>query len=268
MATRPSSTWLAAIFAKKAAAKRQAAKDEAEAKADAAGKPGGAPGGDKAKSGGDAAKPPAAPAPKRPLESNVTILALLVIIVGLLAVGLALAQPTKAALGQYLIARAFDDARAAARDGGRPVDAAAPWSWADMRPVAKLRFPSLGGAERVVLDTASGEAMAWAPGHVRGTAALGAPGVTAIAAHRDTHFALLQRLAPGAEVTLETVDGAARRYRVTFAQVVDARRFTFSARRDGPDVLALSTCWPIGSDASSPQRLVIYAVRSGAAPEA
>lgn len=171
---------------------------------------------------------------------------------GAAAVAAALATPAKAVLGQLLLERAF----AAAQAGGAP---SAPWPGADLAPMAKLGFPSLG-AERLVLDKASGEAMAWGPGHVTGTAAFGAPGVSAAAAHRDTHFALIQHLAIGDPIWVETLDGRKLRYVVRETGIVDARRWRFPPpSAAAPDILALATCWPFDSLTPGPERYVVFA---------
>lgn len=163
----------------------------------------------------------------------------------------ALATPAKAWLGQRLLERAFAEVRAS----NAP---AKPWPWADMAPVARLDFPSLN-QRRIVLDRATGEAMAWGPGHVAGTAPLGAPGLSAAAAHRDTHFALLEHLRPGDEIRLETADGSRRSYRVSHGEVVDSRKIGLPIIHEGRDVLALSTCWPFGSIQPGPMRFVLFA---------
>lgn len=156
----------------------------------------------------------------------------------------------KAELGQVLLQRAWD----AGRD--------APWPGADMRPLARLSVPALG-VEAVVLDSASGEAMAWGPGHVRGTALPGAPGLAAIAGHRDSHLAFLAELGPGAEIRVER-SGKAHRFRVTGAEVVDSRTWRFPTDRDGPPRLALSTCWPLDAQTPGPLRLIVHAEAAGA----
>ena len=188
---------------------------------------------------------------------------------GLALVAAALWTPAKAALGQHLIARAFEQAKAeasapppgTASPKGAILAGAKPWAWADIAPLAKLRFPSLDGAERHVLDQASGEAMAWGPGWMRGSAPLGAAGLSAIAAHRDTHFALLEGLRPGDPIELETVAGGMARYRVIRGEVVDSRNWRLPVVHDGPDLLALSTCWPFGSVQEGPMRYVVFAAR-------
>ncbi|MGD1871054.1 MAG: class GN sortase [Neomegalonema sp.] len=161
--------------------------------------------------------------------------------------------PAKAALGQHLLESAWQRAQAGAGDSR-------PWAWADIRPIARLHAPRLGQSQ-IVLDQASGEAMAWGPGYVQGTAPLGAPGLSAAAAHRDTHFAFLKDLEIGDVLELETADGRRLKYQVRESRVVDSRLWTFPIDRDGPDVLAVATCWPFDVLEPGPERFILFADR-------
>lgn len=159
--------------------------------------------------------------------------------------------PVKAWVGQQLLASAWDRSRAE----GLP---AKPWSWADIAPAARLSAPRLG-ISAVVLDSASGEAMAWGPGHVAGTAPLGGPGLAAIAGHRDSHLAFLADLKPGDRLVLETATGDKLHYEVGQAIVVDSTHWRLPQDFSGASRLALSTCWPFGSQEESPMRFVLFA---------
>ncbi len=180
---------------------------------------------------------------------RLTALALALTGLGLLGYGLA--APAKARLGQILLDRAFERSVVS----GAPER---PWPWADMAPAARISFPRLGES-RIVLDRASGEAMAWGPGLVAGLAPLGGPGLAAIAAHRDTHFALLAEVRPGDLIRVETRSGALLRYRVVGARVVDSRRVSLPLDRLGPERLVLSTCWPFDALTPGPMRFVLFA---------
>ena len=145
--------------------------------------------------------------------------------------------PLKAALAEELLNRAW----AAARAGGGAVK---PWPWADTWPVARLRLPPSVSAEPlIVLAGASGRGLAFAPGLLDGSALPGEPGVAVIAAHRDTHFRALARLALGDRFDIDRSDGAAFAYVVTRIEILDTR--TASLRLDALDsVVALVTCDP------------------------
>lgn len=176
-------------------------------------------------------------------------------LIGLCAVGLwqaasAAAIPVKAVVAQVLLDRAFDRSLATHRPER-------PWPWADMAPVARLRFERLG-VERMVIDTGSGQAMAFGPTLLPGTAPIGAPGTAVIAAHRDTHFEMLKEVRVGDVIAVEGRDGDVHRFRVTRAEV--ARWDRFAAVASGPAQLALTTCYPFGATEHGPLRYVVRAV--------
>ena len=176
-------------------------------------------------------------------------IALLAIGAALLAAGLWL--PLKAALAEDLLNRAWTAARA----GGGAVR---PWPWADTWPVARLRLPPSASAEPlIVLAGASGRGLAFAPGLLDGSALPGEPGVAVIAAHRDTHFRALARLALGDRFRLERANGETFDYVVTDIEIIDTR--TASLRLDAREsVVALVTCYPF--DALMPGGTLRYVV--------
>ena len=170
---------------------------------------------------------------------------------GLALCGQGLWIHAKAALAQVLLERAFDQS---VREGGAPVR---PWSWADTWPTARIAFPNQG--ERVIaLDGASGQAMAFGPGHVAGTPQAGERGTAVYAAHRDTHFAVLAMVRPGDPILVERADGKVARFEVTAARVVRWDASGLDPRAPGRG-LALATCWPLDAKAHGPLRYVVLA---------
>jgi sortase A len=169
------------------------------------------------------------------------------------AVGLALHAlhlPVKAAMAQWLLMRAWEQAQ---RSDVRP----RPWPWADAWPVARL---SLAGVHHVVLAGTEGSALPFAPGWMTASAAPGTAGTSVIAAHRDTHFRGLGTLAAGDRIGVTLADGRQRDYRVTGAQIHDARGPGLLLADDGVPRLALVTCYPLdGLDPGSPWRYVVWA---------
>lgn len=193
---------------------------------------------------------------KRSLWRRLAAAVALVVGIYLLAGGLA--QPIKAHVGHTLLERTFNDRLAAAPgDRGDP-DQWRPWPWADLAPVGELHFPDLD-ERRIIADSANGEALAWAVGHVDGTAALGAPGVSAVAGHRDGRFELLDDVDEGDFVDLTTLDGSTIRYVVEERLVVDSRTVRLPIVHAGDQELILTTCWPIDAFVSGPERLLIRA---------
>ncbi|MCW5605112.1 MAG: class GN sortase, partial [Burkholderiales bacterium] len=158
----------------------------------------------------------------------------------------------KAGFAQYLIAAAWEKSRGGAQ-------AVKPWPWADTWPVARLTVPARG-IDLYVLAGASGRTLAFGPGHLGGSAAPGGTGNALISAHRDTHFAFLEHLAPGDEVCIETPGGAQYRYRVVHTAVV--HQSDRGVMRDhGDKRLTLVTCYPFRAiDPGGPLRYVVTAI--------
>ncbi len=179
-----------------------------------------------------------------------TVIGCLVIAAGLALTGKGLWIKAKAVVAQVLLERAFAETVRT----GRPVKA---WSWADTRPVARIRSERLRESA-IVLAGGSGEAMAFGPGHLAGTPRPGDPGTAVIAAHRDTHFSFLKHLKPGDPISITRHDGLKFRFEVTATRVV---------HWDNPDIdvnaagrnLALATCWPFGGKTRGPLRYVVHA---------
>jgi LPXTG-site transpeptidase (sortase) family protein len=105
------------------------------------------------------------------------------------------------------------------------------------------------GVERAVLSNASGSALAFGLGRV--------PGTSAIAGHRDSWAAFLERLAPGDQVLLETPEGRAS-YRVVGMRVVRFDQRAVAARPDDGRI-ELVTCYPFRGWLHSPWRYVVTA---------
>lgn len=167
----------------------------------------------------------------------------------------ALYIPAKAALAQVLLERAWDRARSGETN-------AKPWPWADVSPVAVLEVPRLG-ERSIVLEGASGEAMAFGPGHMSNTPPIGAHGTSVIAAHRDTQFRYLRGMSEGDRIVVQTADGRHSTFRVVEMRVVRADASGLDPGDSGPTGarLALVTCNPFDGVFRSPWRYVVLADR-------
>ncbi len=169
---------------------------------------------------------------------------------GLALMGLGGWTYTKAAVAQVLLERAWSDTLLGADD-------AAPWPWADIRPVLSVAVPRLG-VTAIVLDGVSGEAMAFGPGRMENTPLPGQGGLSVLAAHRDTHFAFLKEVRAGDRIEVTGGDGRLRVFEVTEMKVVDADASGLYADAPG-NRLALVTCWPFDSTTPGPERFVVLA---------
>jgi sortase A len=169
---------------------------------------------------------------------------------GLVLLGEGLWIHAKALLAQVLLERAF----AATLASGHPVK---PWSWADTWPVARIEVPRLHRAA-IVLAGASGQALAFGPGHVARTPDAGERGTAVFAAHRDTSFAFLGELRAGDEIRVTRRDGKIFRFRVTGTSVVRWDASGIDPNADGRK-LVLATCWPLDGKLSGPLRYLVHA---------
>ncbi|SDP47658.1 class GN sortase [Phyllobacterium sp. OV277] len=156
----------------------------------------------------------------------------------------------KAILAQVLLDRAFTQSI----ETGQPVK---PWSWADTWPVARIEFPRIGETS-IALRGASGQALAFGPGHVDRSAEAGENGTAVYAAHRDTHFAFLKNVQIGDTIKITRRDGKAFTYQVTETSVVHWDQSGIDSNADGKN-LVLATCWPFNATTSGPMRYLVKA---------
>jgi sortase A len=159
----------------------------------------------------------------------------------------------KALVAQLLIAQAWKNTRST-HESSRP------WPWADFWPVARMTV-SNGRREIFVLNTASGEALAFGPGQVVFDAMAGEDGSMTIAGHRDTHFRFLGGLGKGDRVAIEGIDGITRVYDFVDREVVDSRGTQLHPGVS--NTLELVTCYPSESVVpGGPLRLIVRLVES------
>lgn len=186
--------------------------------------------------------------------------AAVLLLVGAALVAAGLWIPAKAALAQVLLERAWQRTLERSAAGESDVRVV-PWSWSDTWPVARLELTLARGDPEslIVLEGASGQALAFGPGLAR----RGARNLV-VAGHRDTHFSALRDVRVGDPVRLRLpTEAGVRRYRVTEVVVVDRDSGELMADpRDG-ELLTLVTCYPFAAVVpGGPLRLVVRAERS------
>lgn len=172
----------------------------------------------------------------------------------LLQFGHATYMLAKAELAQVLIKHAWEQTL----QGQHQVK---PWPWADTWPVARLQYGLKAEADLYILAGAMGNSLAFAPGHMMGTARPGEEGNSIIGGHRDTHFAFLEQVKRGEGIRVQSADGFWHSYRITELQVRNIN--------DGPLLLAadenylqLITCYPFNAlRAGGPMRYQVSAER-------
>jgi sortase A len=130
-------------------------------------------------------------------------------------------------------------------------------AWADTWPVAKLTTPD--GEARYVLDSVSGQALAFGPGQLDNGVAPGQTGTLLLAGHQDSHFAFVEHLQTGQVLTLQDASGREYRYRVATQRIVDSRKEPMVLQYDRAE-LRLVTCYPFRALTSGgPLRYVVTA---------
>ncbi len=178
----------------------------------------------------------------------------LLAVTGLWQLGSGVYIPAKAWLAQQLIHSAWVSTQ---ENGG----AHKPWSWADMVPVARLVAPE-HGEDMIVLSGASGEALAFGPGHVTASGLPGSDGHIVIGAHRDTHFRFLEHVTTGQALEIQSHDGAIHRYIIESITIADITTQPLFLVENEP-LLTLVTCYPFDSlSANKNLRYVVTARRS------
>jgi sortase A len=183
------------------------------------------------------------------LRRHASALAVLLLAVGGVQGGRGAWIYAKAELAQVLLRRSWSETMA-----GR--ERVRPWPWADAWPVARIILPD---SDHIVLGGASGRNLAFAPGHLDGSAVPGGSGTCVIAGHRDTHFAALGDLVAGDTVQLEDASGSVSTYLVTASAVVDQGQTEVLANSSEP-TLVLITCWPFDAvTPGGPLRYVVWA---------
>ncbi|MDA9499647.1 class GN sortase [Bradyrhizobium sp. CCBAU 11357] len=180
---------------------------------------------------------------------------LLLALIGLLLFGDGAYIHAKAWLAQVLLERAFDRSVATGV-------AVKPWSWADTWPVARIEVKRIG-ASAIVLEGASGQALAFGPGHIQHTADAGERGIAVYAGHRDTHFRFLKDVAIGDVVDVTRSDGRHFRYRADSSAVVRFDASGIDPMAQGFEIV-LATCWPFDAVTPGPERYILHATLIGA----
>ena len=161
---------------------------------------------------------------------------------------------TKAVIAQILLDKAWNSTL----KSGQPHR---PWAWMDTVPVAKIDVPATKSSA-IVLDTISGQALAFGPAHLPNSPLPGDPGISVIAAHKNTHFAFLKTLRSGDSISIQRADGQTYEFTMTHADIVHKDRSGIPNTQLGANTaqIALVTCYPFDAVSfGGPMRYVVYA---------
>ena len=184
------------------------------------------------------------------VRSPLVLLSVAVMTCGLVLFGQGLLIHAKAYAAQILLERAFTQSITT----GEQVK---PWAWADIWPVARIEAPRLA-ASAIALNGASGQALAFGPGHLQNTPKAGEAGTAVYAAHRDTHFAFLKDVRQGDLIRITRDDGKTYTYRATQMTVARWDEAQIDVYAAGSH-LVLATCYPFDAVTQGPLRYLVYA---------
>lgn len=179
------------------------------------------------------------------------ILGCCLIILGLVGITKASLMPIKAIIGQHYLEVAW-------KESLKSNKLSKPWKSADFYMIGELKVPKLK-VSRVILNSVSGEAMAWSIGRVTNLNHAIDKQPIILAGHRDSHMQFMSELNIGDKIELMMSDGVLTTYIISGTEVSDKPEVALSPVTLGSESLILTTCWPFNAMKSGDQRYLIFA---------
>ena len=173
------------------------------------------------------------------------------IILGLFGIAKASLMPIKAIIGQHYLEVAW-------KDSLKSNKLSKPWKSADFYMIGELTVPKLK-ISRVILNSVSGEALAWSIGRVNNVGYSSIRGPIILAGHRDSHMQFMSKLNIGDKIELMMTDGVLKTYEISQLEVTDRPELKTSYTSINDESLVLTTCWPFNASRSSQQRYIVVA---------
>ena len=173
------------------------------------------------------------------------------IILGLFGIAKASLMPIKAIIGQHYLEVAW-------KDSLKSNKLSKPWKSADFYMIGELTVPKLK-ISRVILNSVSGEALAWSIGRVNNVGYSSSRGPIILAGHRDSHMQFMSKLNIGDKIELMMTDGVLKTYEISQLEVTDRPELKTSYTSINDESLVLTTCWPFNASRSSQQRYIVVA---------
>jgi len=173
------------------------------------------------------------------------------IILGLFGIAKASLMPIKAIIGQHYLEVAW-------KDSLKSNKLSKPWKSADFYMIGELIVPKLK-ISRVILNSVSGEALAWSIGRVNNVGSSSRQGPIILAGHRDSHMQFMSKLNIGDRIELIMADGVLKTYLISQLEVTDKPELEITNSSIKKDNLILTTCWPFVSLKPGQQRYIIIA---------
>jgi len=173
------------------------------------------------------------------------------IILGLFGIAKFSLMPIKAIIGQHYLEVAW-------KDSLKNNKLSKPWKSADFYMIGELTVPKFK-ISRVILNSVSGEALAWSIGRVNNVGSLSSRGPIILAGHRDSHMQFMSKLNIGDMIQLMMTDGVLKTYEISQLEVTDKPELEISYSSVDNHSLVLTTCWPFTVSKSGSQRYIVVA---------
>ena len=173
------------------------------------------------------------------------------IILGLFGIAKASLMPIKAIIGQHYLEVAW-------KDSLKNNKLSKPWKSADFYMIGELTIPKLK-ISRVILNSVSGEALAWSIGRVNNVGYSSSRGPIILAGHRDSHMQFMSKLNIGDKIELMMTDGVLKTYEISHLEVSEKPELEIKHEVINGDSLFLTTCWPFNDTKHGTKRYIILA---------
>jgi len=173
------------------------------------------------------------------------------IILGLFGIAKASLMPIKAIIGQHYLEVAWQDSL-------KNNKLSKPWKSADFYMIGELTVPKLK-ISRVILNSVSGEALAWSIGRVTNLVSSSKNGPIILAGHRDSHMQFMSKLKIGDKIELMMTDGVLKTYEISNYLITDRPELKTFSNKIKMNSLVLTTCWPFNSSTIGTKRYLLIA---------
>ena len=173
------------------------------------------------------------------------------VFIGLVGITKASMMPIKAIIGQQYLEVAW-------KESLRANKLSKPWRSADFYMIGELTVPKLK-ISRVILNSTTGEAMAWGIGRVNNAQNSSKSQPIILAGHRDSHMQFMSKLNIGDKIELMMTDGLLKKYKISKSIITDKPELKTFTNEIVADSLVLTTCWPFNSSKQGTKRYLLIA---------
>jgi len=173
---------------------------------------------------------------------------------GVLGIAKASLMSIKAFIGQHYLEVAWQESLSTNK-------LSKPWRSADFYMIGELKVPRLN-ISRVILNSVSGEAMAWGIGRVNNIKSKSSSGPVILAGHRDSHMKFMYELNVGEKIELIMSDGLIKTYIISKTGIINKPELEISESINKKNSLILTTCWPLKSSQQGRQRYIIFSQKA------